>query len=108
LAGHDPILDLPTTGHHLEMKREVEERKLHIMAKVHDFLEMCQGRQNLCPTQKKSHTQNNQITAVGCISDIEKIVKASWSNCQHDGAAAFKLSERSPVPPTLSAKDLSG
>jgi len=48
------------------------------------------------------------MTAVGYISDTEEIVKASWSNFQHDGAAAFKLSETSPVPPALSAKDLPG
>jgi len=48
------------------------------------------------------------MTAVGYISDTEDIVKASWSSSQHDGAAAFKLSERSPLPPPLSAKDLPG
>jgi len=90
------------------MKREAEEQKLHRMAKVHDFLEMWQGSQNLRATQKESRAQNKQITAVGYISDTEEIVKASWSNFQHDGAAAFKLSEKSPVPPALSAKDLPG
>jgi len=35
-------------------------------------------------------------------------MNASWSNIQHHGAAAFKLSERSPLPPALSAKDLPG
>jgi len=48
------------------------------------------------------------MTAVGYISDTEEIVKASWSVFQHDGAAVFKLSERSPLPPALSAKDLPG
>jgi hypothetical protein len=48
------------------------------------------------------------MTAVGYISDTEEIVKASWSNFHHDGAAAFKLSEKSPVPPAFSAKDLPG
>jgi len=48
------------------------------------------------------------MTTVGYISDTEEIVKASWSLFQHDGAAAFKLSERSPLPPALSAKDLPG
>jgi len=90
------------------MKKEVEERKLHRMAKVHNFLEMWQGSQNLRATQKESRAHNNQITAVGYISDTEEIVKASWSLFQHDGAAAFKLSERSPLPPALSAKDLPG
>jgi len=78
------------------------------MAKVHDFLEMWQGSQNLRATQKESRAQSEQMTAVGYISDTEKIVKPSWSLFQHDGAAAFKLSERSPLLPPLSAKDLPG
>jgi hypothetical protein len=48
------------------------------------------------------------MTAVGYISVTEAIVKTSWSLFQHDRAAAFKLSEKSPVPPALSAKDLPG
>jgi len=78
------------------------------MAKVHDFLEMWQGSQNLRATQKQSGAQNQQMTSVGYISDMEEMVKASWSNFQHDGAAAFKSSEKSPVPPALSAEDLPG
>jgi len=78
------------------------------MAKVHDFLEVWQGSRNLCATQKESCTPNMQMTARGYISDTEEIVKASWSLFQHDGAAAFKLSERSPLPPPLSATDLPG
>jgi len=38
--------------------------------------------------------------------DTEDIVKASWSLFQHDGAAALKLSERSPLPPALPATNL--
>jgi hypothetical protein len=91
-----------------EMKKEAEERKLHTMAKVHDFLEIWQGSQNLCATQKESCAQNKQMTAIGYISDTEEIIKACWSLFQHDGGAAFKLSERSPLPPALSAKDLPG
>jgi len=96
------------TDNDSEMKKEAEERKLHRMAKVHDFLEMCQGSQNLRATQKESRAQNKQMTAIGYISDTEEIVKASWSLFQHDGAAAFQLSERSPLPPALSSKELSG
>jgi hypothetical protein len=48
------------------------------------------------------------MTTVGYISDPEEIIKASWSYFQHDGVAAFKLLEKSPVPPALDAKDLSG
>jgi hypothetical protein len=88
------------------MKKEAEERKLHRIAKVHDFLEMWQGSQNLSATQKKSRSQNTQMTAVGYISDTEDIVKVSWLVFQHDGAAAFKLAERPALPPPLSAKYL--
>jgi len=48
------------------------------------------------------------MTAVGYISDMEGIISAPWSLFQHNGLAAFKLSERSPLPPLLSAKDLPG
>jgi hypothetical protein len=48
------------------------------------------------------------MTAVGYISDMDEIVIASWSLFQHDGAAAFKLSERSPLPPAFPAKELPG
>jgi len=108
LAGTDPEMDTMNTENHSEMNKEAEERKLHRMAKVHGFLEMWHGSQNLRATQKESHTQNKQITAVGYISDTEEIVKSSWSLFQHDGVAAFKLSERSPLPPALSAKDFPG
>jgi hypothetical protein len=108
LAGTDTELDTMNTEHDSEMNKEAEERNLHRMAKVHDCLEMWQGSQNLRVTQKKSRAQNKQITAVGYISDTQEIVKASWSLFQRDGAAAFKLSERSPLPPALCAKDLPG
>jgi len=108
LAGTDPELDTTNTENDSEMKKEVEERKLHRMAKLHDFLEMWQGSQNLRPTQKESRAQNKQMTAVGYISDTDEIVKASWSLFQHDGATAFTLSERSPLPQALYAKDLPG
>jgi len=101
-------LDPDSTDNDMEMKREAEEKKLHRMAKVHNFLEMWQGSQTLRATQKESCAPNKQKTSVGYISDTEEIIKASWSNFHHDGAAAFKLSEKSPVPPALSAKDLPG
>jgi len=108
MAGTDPELDTMNTENDSEIKTEAEERKLHRMAKVHNFLEMWQGSQNLCATQKKSRAQNKQMTAVGYISDTEEIVKSFWSLFQLDGAASFKLSARSPLPPALSAKDLPG
>jgi len=43
LAGAYPELDTTNTENDSEMKEEVEERKLHRMAKVHDFLEMWLG-----------------------------------------------------------------
>jgi len=48
------------------------------------------------------------MTAVGYNSDTEEIIESSWSLFQYDGTAAFKLSERSPLPLALSAKDLPG
>jgi len=108
LAGTEPELDTMNTESDSDMMKEAEERTLHRMAKVHNLLEMWQGSQNLRATQKESRAQNKQMTAVGYISDPEEIVKASWSLFQHHGAAAFKLSERSPLPPALSAKDLPG
>jgi hypothetical protein len=37
LAGDDPVLDPNCTDNDMEVKREAEEKKLHRMAKVHDF-----------------------------------------------------------------------
>jgi len=91
-----------------EMKWVVAKSKLHRMAKIHDYLEMWQGGQNVCATQKESRTENKQMTTGGYIVDMEEIVKVSWSLSQPDGAAAFKLSERSPLQPALSAKVLPG
>jgi len=108
VAGDNLVWDMTNTENDSEMKKEVEEMILHRMAKVHDFLEMWQGSQNLCATQKESRAQNKQMTAIGYISDTEEIVKASRSLFQYDGAAAFTLSEKSPLPPALSAKDLPG
>jgi len=108
LAGNEPALDRTESENDLELKREAEEKKLHRLAKVHDFLEMWQGSLNLHTTQKESRAQNKQMTAFGYISDSEQSVKASWSIFQHDGPAAFKLSERLPLPPALSAMELGG
>jgi len=88
------------------MKREAEEKTLHQMAKVNNFLERWQGSQNPRATQKESRAQNKEMTAIEQISDSEEIIKAFWSNFEHDGAAAFKLLEKSPLAPDLSATDL--
>jgi hypothetical protein len=78
------------------------------MAKVHDSWGMWQGSQNLCLTQNESRAQTKQMTAVGYISDPEDIIKASQHNFQTDGAAAFTMFERSPVPQALYEKELAG
>jgi len=67
---------------------------------------MLEGSQNLRATRKECHAQNKQMPAVEYISDTEEIVKTSCSLSQYHGAIAFKLSERSPLPQALSAKDL--
>jgi len=108
LASADPVLDTTNTENCSEMKIEAEEKKLHTMAKVDDCLEMWQGSHNLPATQKESCAHIKEMTAVQYISETEVIFKASLSFFDHDGVAAFKLSERSPLPPPLSAKDLPG
>jgi len=50
----DPEWNTMSTETNSEMKQEMEERTLHRMAKVHDFLEMWQGSQNLSAIQKES------------------------------------------------------
>jgi hypothetical protein len=69
---------------------------------------MWQGSHNLHVTQKVSRTLTKQTTSIGYISDMEDIAKASYLLFQHDGVASNTLSERSPVEPALSAKDLPG
>jgi len=108
LAADDPALDVTNTGNNSDIQKVAENSNFHLMPKVHDRLEMWQGRHNLRATQKESRTQNKMITAIGYISDTEEIVKASWSHFQHDGEAAFILSERSPLPTALSAKNHPG
>jgi len=72
LAGNDPAWDMTIPDNDKsEMKNDAEERKLHRMAKVHNFLEVWQGSQNLCATQIESQAQNKQMTVVGYILDTE-------------------------------------
>jgi hypothetical protein len=42
LAGAEPELDPTSADNNLEMKWEAEQKKLHPMVKVHDFLVMWQ------------------------------------------------------------------
>jgi hypothetical protein len=58
LAGPYPGLDNVNTENNSEMKQEAEERDLHRMAQVHDFLALCQGSQNEPVSQKDCHTKN--------------------------------------------------
>jgi len=106
LAGDYTTLDTTQTENDKGLKREAEQRKFHRLAKVEDFLERWLGSQYLGATQKESRSQLKQMTALGYISDTEEIITASWWTFQHDGAAAFELSEWSQLPPALSAKDL--
>ena len=107
-AAHNPKPTHMMTALKSVPTKVAEERKWQRMAKLHNLLEMWQGSQNLRATQKESRAQKKQMTAVGYISDMEEIVKASWSLLHHDGAAVFELSEWSPLPPALTAKDLPG
>jgi len=101
-------MDTTDNENDLELKKEVEESMLHRMANFHNLLGIWQGSQNLRATQKESCAQNQQLTAVGYISDTEEIMKASRSNFQHDCAATFELSERSTLLPAVSVHDLPG
>jgi len=60
LAGDCTALDTTETENDLELKKAVEESKLHRMAKVHDFLEMWQDSQTLCSTHKESCSQKSK------------------------------------------------
>jgi len=97
-AGDNHVLDTIEIENYIEMTQEAEERPFHRMASVQNFLRMWQGSQNLCASQKESHTQSKQMTPIGYISDMEEIVNASWATFLHDGVAAFDISERSPLP----------
>jgi hypothetical protein len=90
------------------MKKEGEKKQLHRMAKVNNFLDMWQHSQKLHAAKKESCDQTKQMTAVRYISDTEVILQAIRSVFQHDGAAVFEVSERSPLPRALSAKNCPG
>jgi len=75
LPGSDSELDNANIESDLEMKKQAEERELHQMAKVHDFLEMWQGSQNQRATQKESRAQNMKMTAMGYISTPRRLSK---------------------------------
>jgi hypothetical protein len=93
MAGNDTALHTTDIENDVERKKDADERSMHRMAMVHDFLEMRQGNQNLHAILKESHVQNKQMTAITNISHKEKMFKVSWSLFQHDGMAAFELSD---------------
>jgi len=99
LAAENPALDTTNTYNYLEMKGVAQQKTLPRTRKVHVIVEMWQGTQILCVTQKKSGPQNKQMTAVRYISDTQEFIKVSWSYIQIDGVAALILSERSPGSP---------
>jgi len=84
LEGNDPPFDTTNTENNLEMNKEPEEKTLNRMAKIHDFLEMWQGSQKLHATRKEYRTDNQQMTAVRYISEMEEIVVTSGSAVEHD------------------------
>jgi hypothetical protein len=88
-------LDAPDSEYDKELKREIEERTLHRMAKIQNVVEMWKGCQHLHDTLTESHTEDTRMTAIGYILDAEEIVTTSWTNFQLPGAAALKLSEKS-------------
>jgi hypothetical protein len=64
LAGDCSTLNAAETDHNLALMREAEERKLHSISKVLNFLEMWQGSECRRATQTESRAQNKQITPV--------------------------------------------
>jgi hypothetical protein len=90
-AGADPDLNTTNTENNTEMKNDTEESLFHRIAKVHHILEMWQSSQKICVTQKNSHAQNNNMTAVAYLSHMEEVLKESWSLVLHLGVAVFTL-----------------
>jgi hypothetical protein len=58
LAGDDSELNMTNTDNDLEIQREVEQKILHRMAKVHDVMEMQQGSKNVCTAWIESRGRN--------------------------------------------------
>jgi hypothetical protein len=108
LAGDIPITHPLDPHNDAEIMLEDQENRLHRMAKVHNFLEIWQGSENLHSTQKAACVQHLQMTAMGYISDVEETVKSCRSAFQYNDAAAFQLTEKSPLPPISSQIDLPG
>jgi hypothetical protein len=108
MAGDGPVLVMMKSENDTEMKIDTDKSQFHTVAKDDYFRMMGQGSEHLHTTKKESRTENKQRTAGGYISDQEKVVKASYSLFQQDGVAVYGLSKRSPLPPPMSGKDLTG
>jgi hypothetical protein len=93
LADVDPALDTSNTEQATHIKNEAEDRNSHRIAMRHDFLEVWQGSQILCLTQKESRAEIKQMTTIGFISDMEDTVNAFFPLFQPGGMAAFTLTE---------------
>jgi hypothetical protein len=106
LAGDSSGLGDNVLENNSEIKKAAEETKLHRMASTHDFLEMWQGSEKLRATQKAAKAQNKQMTAMGYISDSEEVESSSWASFAHDGLAAFKSNEKTPLPKSLPLTEL--
>jgi hypothetical protein len=74
-AGDCAALDITDIECHLEFKNEEEQRKLHPMANIYNFLQMWQGSQSLGATQKESRSQKTPRTDIGYILHAEDIIK---------------------------------
>jgi len=49
LVGNNPDLDITESENNLNLKREADEQIVHRMAKVDNFVGMCQSSQDLHP-----------------------------------------------------------
>jgi hypothetical protein len=106
LVGDVTILNIMESETINQFLRDAVEKSFHQMAMVHNVMEIWQGSQNQHATWKISHTQNQQITAKGRISDSEGNIKPFWSFIQRDRAATFKMLKRSPLPPAVCPTNL--
>jgi len=102
-TGAYPLLDTKNIENIWQMKKEADCRRMRRMAKVHNFLEMWQGSQNLDANQKESRAHYNQMTALESILDTEEIVKTPSSLFPNDGASPFSMSKQFRSPPRLCA-----
>jgi hypothetical protein len=90
------------------MMREVEERTFPRITKVVNFWEMRQSKPHQSATKKESPVHNMRMTFRVYILDLEEIFRAFWEHFPHQGAAGYKLSDTTPLPPAFSSKVIPG